>query len=58
MNISDDSILISGSGDNTIKLWSMTSKELLHTVADFSSRIQSIVLTSDDKFFLMNEGGK
>jgi WD40 repeat protein len=44
------SYFASGSGDNTIKLWSLESQKEVTTLQGHSSYVQSVAFSSDGKY--------
>ncbi|MBD2354613.1 hypothetical protein H6G41_08210 [Tolypothrix sp. FACHB-123] len=49
---SDGKYVISGSDDNTLKVWNWQTGELLRTLNNHSSSVQALALTSDGKYVI------
>jgi len=54
---SDNSKIVSGSEDKTIKVWDLNTGRLLNTLEGFSSRINSVAITSDNSKIISGSGG-
>ena len=52
---SDGTLLASGSGDRTIKLWNTKTGELIKTLRGHTSQINSLAFSSDDKSIISGE---
>ncbi len=51
-------LIISGSSDNTVRVWRCSSGECLHTVGEFDDRpVVNVLPLSDDSFIAVSRGG-
>ncbi len=54
----DGKYFLSGSGDNTLKLWDMNTRKLEKTFTHHTNDILSIAITLDGKYILVGSGDK
>ena len=53
---SDGRTIITGSGDNTIKVWNSETAELLHTLEGHSGQVTSVAISRDGKTIVSGSG--
>ena len=49
MAVTADGRIVSGSDDNTIKVWDLESGRLLHSLIGHTSRVNAVALTADGR---------
>ena len=52
---SDGTLLATGSGDRTIKLWNTETGELIKNLRGHTSQINSLAFSNDDQFIISGE---
>jgi len=53
---SDDQFVVSGSGDKTIRVWSLTSGLAIQVLRGHDGQVLSINLSRDDKYLVSGSG--
>ena len=49
-------MIVSGSADETIKIWNFQSGQEIKTLSGHSSKVNSVAITSDNKFIVSGSG--